>query len=123
MRGPLRRSPTAPPLDTESRLLAHALTGEPLSLGEGPLVTELAAHGWDTDRLQELRRSRQAAGLPWPFPIALEQIRNIGFARFDALLAAARRELQLHGLVPHLPASRPPDVDEQRLMADRPPHW
>lgn len=118
-----RPLPTAPPLATETGLLAYALTGEELTLGEGDLAGELAAQGWDTERLQALRRSRQKAGQPWPFPVVPDQIRSIGFARFDALVAAARRELHLDGLVPRLPADRPMDADERRLSADRPPHW
>ena len=113
----------APPLDTEASLVAYALTGEQISPGGGDLPTALAALGWHTERLQALRRSRQEAGQPWPFPVAPEQIRAVGFARFDALLAAARRDLELTGLVPRQRMNRPMDADERRLSADRPPHW
>lgn len=104
------------------RLLAFALTGEDLAL-DGDLPAALATAGWDAPRLQELRRRRQSAGQPWPFPVATESIREVGFARFDARLASLRRELGLDGLVPAAPTQRPLDADERRLSADRPPHW
>lgn len=109
-------------MDSEARLLGQALTGEDLPL-EGHLPTALAAHGWDAERLARLRDERQRAGQPWPFPVPLDSIREVGFARFDAQLAAVRRELGLTGLVASAPAQRGLDADERRLSAERPPHW
>lgn len=117
----MARSLTADPLATA---LALALTGEDLAVG--PLETladDLAALGYPAERLVELRHEAQRAERPWPFPVPLEVRRAVGFARFDAALARARESLGLTGLVRALPADRPLNRQEQRLVADRPPHW
>ena len=104
--------------------LALALTGvriEPASLETLP--DDLAAAGFDAARLAELRQAAQEAQRPWPFPVPLEERRGLGFARFDAALAQMRQILGLDGLSRQLQARRPLDRDEQRLAADRPPHW
>lgn len=104
--------------------LGLALTGRRLPLRSvGALVSELAAAGFDADTLGGLRADRQAARESWPFPVPLEERRDLGFARFDAALAEAREALGLTGFTPRLQARRPLDRDEQRLSADRPPHW
>lgn len=104
--------------------LARALTGEDLAVGSvAALADELAAHGFTAERLAEVRRAAQAAERPWPFPVPQEARRAVGFARFDAALAHARAELGLSGLTAAKPAGRPMNRDEQRLLADRPPHW
>ena len=107
-----------------ARAVALAVTGEELSLvGEAPLGEELASLGFDADRLRDIRRSRQEARLPWPHPVPIELRREIGFARYDAALAEARETLGLTGLEPSRPARRRLSRDEERLVADRPPHW
>ncbi|MBB1511832.1 hypothetical protein H5399_04335 [Tessaracoccus sp. MC1627] len=107
-----------------SAALGLALTGERLPLSSpSSLPEELARLGFDAGRLAALRTQRQEACEPWPFPVPLEERRALGFARFDAALAEARRELGLTGLTPSAPASRPLDRHEQRLADDRPPHW
>ncbi|HJE50905.1 MAG TPA: hypothetical protein K8V15_02825 [Tessaracoccus flavescens] len=104
--------------------LGLALTGEELPLTDpDALNDELTAAGYPADRLQEIRRTAQAEQSVWPFRVPVETLRAIGFARFDAALADARRSLGLDGLVPATPAQRPLNRDEQRLAADRPPHW
>ena len=111
---------------TEAELLGWALTGEllPLTAPEPVgLSAELAALGWDADRLADVRRARQGRREPWPFPVPLEDRRAVGFARFDALLAELRREVGLTGLAATPSVYRPLDRDELRLAADRPPHW
>ncbi|NHB84452.1 hypothetical protein G7085_07090 [Tessaracoccus sp. HDW20] len=87
------------------------------------LPDDLAAAGYDADRLAGIRHAAQEGQRPWPFAVPLEERRALGFARFDAALAEARRVLGLDGLNRHLQARRPLDRDEQRLSADRPPHW
>lgn len=114
--------PTVRTLDSETRLLALALTGEQLTL-EAPSAEALAQAGWDAARLGELRRTRQAAGEPWPFPVPPEALRAIGYARFEARLQALRAELGLDGLVQRPASHRALDADERRLTAERPPHW
>ncbi|MFT3888919.1 MAG: hypothetical protein QM713_12250 [Arachnia sp.] len=107
-----------------ARAVALGLTGESLLLaGERPVADELADEGFDGERLRELRRARQEARRPWPFPVPVETLRAVGFARYDAALAEAREALGLTGLAPATPASRSLNRDEQRLVADRPPHW
>lgn len=105
--------------------LALALVGERL---EGPVdgrgfVGWLAEQGWDADAVQALRSRRQAEELPWPFPVDADERGGLGAAQFHALLAQARGDLGVDGLV----ASRregPAVIGqaEQRLLADRPPH-
>lgn len=111
----------------ESVELARALTGEELPVPEGDIgsiVAELAALGWDAERLALVRRRRMEAREPWPFPIQVEALRQFGFARFDARLAELRAALGLSGQLGVAPApARGLDRDEQRLAADRPPHW
>ena len=106
--------------------LARALTGEtlPVTCDATGLATELTRLGWDVRRLAALREERMRQRLPWPFPIDLEVRGELGFARFDALLARVRNELGLAGTRSRAQAPvRPPNADERRLLADRPPHW
>ena len=117
----------APSLENDPSLasaLALALTGRHLELDshEG-LPGELAKHGFSQTELTRLRAQRQAAQLPWPYPVPLEVLRAVGFARFDAALLQAREALGLNGLHPARPARRALTRDEERLAADRPPHW
>lgn len=112
---------------SEAVELGRALTGEELPLTAADptaLAAELAAHGWDPARLAELRRARMAAHEPWPFPVDVDSLREFGFARFSARLAELREVLGLSGRLEASPApTRKLDRDEQRLVADRPPHW
>lgn len=127
MRAARRPFPTARPSVSDAELssaVGFALTGERLRLTSvAELAEQLAAAGYTVEVLTELRGARQAAKLPWPFPVPLEERRAVGFARFDAALADARRVLGLAGLTGTLRVERPLDRDEQRLAADRPPHW
>lgn len=110
----------------EAAELARALTGEalPVTGDAAGLVAELARLGWDAERLTTLRAERMRRRLPWPFPIGLDAREELGFARFDALLARVRKELGLAGTRSRAQAPvRPPNADERRLLADRPPHW
>lgn len=112
---------------SEAVELGRALTGEELPLAASEptaLADELAACGWDALRLAELRRQRMTAREPWPFPVAVEEVRRFGFARFQAQLEELREVLGLSGRLDTAPARpRELDRDEQRLVADRPPHW
>ncbi|AQP48019.1 hypothetical protein BW730_11510 [Tessaracoccus aquimaris] len=103
--------------------LTLALTGRQLSVGDGGLEAALAEAGFDRSSLADLRHRCQQEQLPWPFAVPIEARRAIGFARFDAALAEARRELGLDGLTHANQAIRPLTRDEQRLADDRPPHW
>ncbi|WGT46755.1 hypothetical protein [Tessaracoccus lacteus] len=104
--------------------LARALTGQQIELTlEVPVAEALARAGFDAVALGALRRERQHARQPWPFEVPIADLRAVGFARFDAALAALRRDLGLTGLEPATPAHRRLNRDEQRLVADRPPHW
>lgn len=122
-----RRCRTAPALGTDADLavaLGLALTGELLPLTSADaVVAELAELGWTPGALAELRHGRQERREPWPFPVEVERLRSVGFARFDAALAEARRVSGLTGLEPARPATRPMNADERRLIQDRPPHW
>lgn len=104
--------------------LGLALTGERLPLDDpSALAGQLADAGYSPARLQALRAERQAEKAPWPFPVPLDERRELGFARFDAALAEARTSLGLAGLNPTAQAVRGLNQDERRLAADRPPHW
>lgn len=104
--------------------LALALTGQPLAVASTEsLAEELAAQGYPPKRLAVLRQAAQAREERWPFPVPIDVLREVGFARFDAALARARAELGLTGLISATTVQRPPGRDEQRLLAERPPHW
>ncbi|MDO5066429.1 MAG: hypothetical protein Q4D96_04030 [Propionibacteriaceae bacterium] len=111
----------------EAALLALALTGQELPVTRtdpAGLVAELAALGWDRDRLLEFRETRRRERLPWPFPVDPRALRGIGFARFDACLTEFRRGLGLDSQVrPAHVITRELNADERRLVAERPPHW
>lgn len=127
MRGSRRAFLRAPDLGSDAalaRALGLALTGERLPLDDpATLAVQLEAAGFGRERLSSLRAERQAGRLSWPFPVPVDELRGLGFARFDAALAEARESLGLAGLHSQPQASRPLDRDEQRLSAERPPHW
>ncbi|NLE98172.1 MAG: hypothetical protein GX596_09335 [Propionibacterium sp.] len=106
--------------------LGRALTGESLPL-RSPLARDLASElshfGWGPEQLGELRAARQAAGEPWPFPVKRDVVAEVGFAVFQARLAALREHLGLTGLHEQPRVTRALDRDERRLSEDRPPHW
>ncbi len=107
-----------------ARALGLALTGERLPLtATADLAGQLAEAGFDAGRLAGLRAERQSAKAAWPFPVPIDERRELGFARFDAALAETRRQLGLSGFTHTLQAERPLNRDERRLTADRPPHW
>ena len=106
--------------------LAHALTGECLPVTQPDpedLIEELADCGWSVQALRDLRRRRQAADESWPFPVDVEAVRRLGFARFHAHLSELREALGLDGLRPEAKVDRPWTEAERRLASDRPPHW
>lgn len=104
--------------------VALALTGERLDVtGSAAVGDELARAGFDQSRLRRIRAERQRLHQPWPFAVPVAERGRLGFARFDAALAQAREQLGLTGLESAHPASRPLNRDEQRLSAERPPHW
>lgn len=106
--------------------LGRALTGEALPLRSplaSDLTSELGHFGWGPEQLNELRAARQAAAEPWPFPVKREVVEEVGFAVFQARLAALRERLGLTGLHPKLRVDRELDPAERRLDEDRPPHW
>lgn len=106
--------------------LGRALTGEELPLRASKpdaLAAELVSLGWDSVRLKDLRRQRQVTKQPWPFPVAIEVRRELGFARFDAALTHLRELLGLSGQSHALQSNGAWGEVERRLAADRPPHW
>lgn len=109
-----------------ARQLAHAVTGAWLPVtrpGTDELIDDLAEHGWDRSGLQALRRRRQEAAEPWPFPVEVEAVRGLGFARFHSRLAELTAALGLDGIRREAAADRPWTAEERRLASDRPPHW
>lgn len=107
-------------------VIGLALVGERLDLGlqERPdaaaLVADLAARGWDRDRIDALAHGTS----PWPFPLSDADRAGLGSAQLFAALRDARRALGLEVLEVR-PRSRRTDLDadERRLLADVPPHW
>ncbi|HMR50467.1 MAG TPA: hypothetical protein PKE40_14780 [Arachnia sp.] len=109
-----------------ARQLAHAVTGEWLPVtrpGIGELIDDLAGCGWDALALRALRKRRQDAGEPWPFPVEVEAVRGLGFARFHSRLAELSAAVGLDGIRREASADRPWTAEERRLASDRPPHW
>ncbi|MGO4957376.1 hypothetical protein ACTQ49_08915 [Luteococcus sp. Sow4_B9] len=115
--------------DSLTTAVALALTGERPAVtavaASTPqeVVEALASAEWDAQRVQVLRLDRQAAELPWPFPVPRDVIAPVGFARYGAVLAEVRRLLGVDGLVPT--RHEGPKVfgpAEQRLLAEVPPH-
>lgn len=102
--------------------LAYALTGHWLdvSIVEEPMVDRLLADlescGWNRMRLTDAARNTHALPPEWA--------RQLGAARFAAVLGDLRRRLATCRAETRISATdRPLDADEQRLTADRPPHW
>lgn len=111
------------------RVLCRALAGVDVDVvpdgttAASRVSAALAAAGWTPDRLQALRLSRQDEGQPWPFPVDVEQVRPVGFARYGTVLREVRAALGLDGLVPVV--HQGPKVvgpAELRLLAEVPPH-
>lgn len=86
------------------------------------LEAALAAAGWPRERLQRLRAQRLADELTWPFPVPAELLGDLGRAQFQALLQQAIADLGLRTTARPSRRTRL-DAAEQRLQADRPPHW
>lgn len=102
--------------------LAYAVTGQRLAVTPAAapdataLLTELAVLGWGPERLAT------TAGVARVVPPDL--MAGLGAAQFWAALAQLRREVGASGAVPRSPSQRTAlTPEEQRLQADRPPHW
>lgn len=110
------------------RALAYAVLGEVIDgLGTQPVpdVRALAAqlrthHG---ERVARVVAERQAAELPWPYPVPAELMTGIGFAQFAAALRGLQSALDLSAYPAAPPAAaRPLTPDEVRLLREVPPH-
>lgn len=102
--------------------LAYALTGEriPLTPVEIPdqelLLAELAELGWSGTRLAEAARTARQ--------VPSDLMAGIGAAQFWALIAQLRSVIGADGQIWTAPTRRTRlNAEEQRLAADRPPHW
>ncbi|MDR1710768.1 MAG: hypothetical protein LBR58_02765 [Propionibacteriaceae bacterium] len=105
------------------RALAFALTGEDLPVVVGALPRQLAALGWDADRIADQARSRLDGGEVWPWPPPREWVAEVGWAEFAASLQALREELGCWTLHVAAPSSRTKlNADELRLIQEVPPH-
>lgn len=110
------------------RVLALALTGEEVALADvdRPDVTaalaELAAVGWTRDRIAAQAAQAHASEQPWPHPVQPAARADLGAAAFHAMLADAKRRLDVDQPEVLSVARRPLDADERRLSADLPPH-
>ncbi len=109
--------------------IAWALTGEPMDLGvqEAPdvdaLVAQLVVRGWDAERMSAHARETSAAG-NWPHPVPDAVRSGLGAAQLYAAVGSARERYGLTVLTLLPPSRRTSlDVDERRLLADRPPHY
>ncbi|WP_432558520.1 hypothetical protein [Granulicoccus sp. GXG6511] len=106
-------------------VLAFALTGEWLRLpsddGGGPapdpdrLLADLAAVGWSGPRLAAAATARRT--------VPVEQVRALGAARFAAVVADLRARVLAGSAEVRSVSGRSLNIDERRLVAERPPHW
>lgn len=120
-----RSTPPGEPSVDWHAMLAFALTGEWLVLQEGTgaqsapdpdrLLADLAALGWSGSRLAE------SAATPRAVPV--EQMRALGPARWTVVLQELRRRVSVGAPGVRRISHRSMNPDEQRLSADRPPHW
>lgn len=105
--------------------IALALVGERLDLGtqERPdipaLLADLAALGWDRDRIVALAHRTPL----WPFPLTDADRAGLGSAQLHAAVREARRALGLEVQVRPRSPRTVLDADERRLLADVPPHY
>lgn len=105
------------------------MVGETLDLpaGDGPdpqeLVEALAGLGWSQARIAEHAIAVTAAGGVWPHPVEAQWRQGLGAARFLAVLRELREKLGVAELDVRLPSTRTDLTrDEQRLLAEVPPH-
>jgi hypothetical protein len=109
--------------------LAYALVGFEVDLPASAtpdaavLVADLAAIGWDADRIGDHARETAAAEQPWPHPVPAWLRQDCGAAQFHAALARTRVLLGLVTLETRPPSGRSRlNADEERLMREVPPH-
>jgi len=109
-------------------LLAYALTGEdlPIRATDGSIedfLSALEAAGWPPDRVRSFANDSWDHEAPWPRPLPAHSLDSVGAAQWYATLTSARAALGLD--VVRFPPSRRTTLtsDEQRLLADLPPHY
>lgn len=86
-------------------------------------VAQLATRGWDAGRLCAHARQASADGA-WPHPVPDAARVGLGAAQLSAAIGRARARYGLTALTVLPPSRRVGlDVDERRLLADRPPHY
>lgn len=110
------------------RALAYAVLGEVFGdLGTQPvpdvraLAAQLRTH--HSERVASVVAERQAAEMPWPYPVPAELMAGIGFAQFAAALRSLQAALGLSAFPAAPPAAaRALTADEVRLLREVPPH-
>jgi hypothetical protein len=103
--------------------LGYALTGERLpdsSAAGEPVLDQLSAAGWPTQRILDFRAERSLAGARWPLPVDRDLLGGVGLAQFQAALN--QLVAALDESVARVRHPGPLDREDLRLLAEVPPH-
>lgn len=110
--------------------VAQALTGESLNFASvgawnsAGFVRDLAALGWDRERLASVADEAAAQGRRWPFAVPPDEASLVGAAQLRAALDDVQARLELTGQTTPIVSQRTAlTADERRLLQDVPPHY
>ena len=111
-----------------SSLLAYALTGEDCPIRDtdgstGDFLAALEEAGWPRDRVVREANLAWEQETCWPHPLPAHSLDSVGAAQWYAALTEVRAVLGLDA-IRVAPSKRTVlNQEEQRLMAELPPHY
>lgn len=108
--------------------VSQALTGGPAVNCEEPdvarIIKLLNEVGWTAEKLETARQTALSEVGGWPYPVSRELLGQLGPAQFQAVLTQIRSKLGLTGSYQTFSTrNRKPDLDDQRLLDELPPHF